>query len=835
MRHIKVEYVKSFEEKSDGVSFTCEASDKREVEFELTVYSDRILRIWFCPDRRLRGESSLIELKRGWNQPKFHLGSDDEEVRLSTREITVKVRRDPWNLQVYNKDGRLICCEATADMDVHALYRSRPIGCYIDSEGRICGVNETITLFPDEHLYGLGEKFTELDKRGRTVTCWNVNPFGSGTEESYKNIPFMVSSRGYGIFLNSTYKSVWKLGSESNMAYTFLTEDKILDYFFIYGPSLKDVLEAYAEITGKPEMSPLWSFGAWFTAYIWDDLGEVEEICEKMRKHEIPCDVMFIEGDFRLWMGDVKERGPLEWNERSAPKLMEIVDTLNRYGIKLMLAESPYVDVESEFFHELSERDFLAKNRYGSTYITNLGLKYVHGLDRVKTGERKGLDTVDEVSRREVKDRLAEDWRQKYLAEFYSPAGIFDFTNPEAVKWWKKMHRVALEAGVKAFFCDFGEDIPTDTHFFNGRDGREMHNIYPLLYHKTTFESLREFGVKGILCNRSGYAGSQKYPIHWSGDPNCSFQDLYWNVRAGLNIGLSGIAYWSHDTGGFSGFPDEELMIRWLQFSIFSSHIRFHGTLPSKVDGPRMPWLYSSKTPKTIRDLLRFRYELTPYIVSYAYEASKNGLPIMRAMVLEFQDDPNTYTMETQYMFGGELLVAPIIERKSSDSRIVYLPEERWVNYWSEKIYSGPQNLTYKSPLERIPLFVKMNSIIPKIPERRNLSAENFSEMMLDCYVQDYARFDLYDFERETTLECFKKGEKMSLKISPSKRSYKVRFHLMERSPREVILNGKVLSEAGDQRELDRRDSAWFFNDTDKLLIVKFSAEGEETLLNVDF
>jgi alpha-D-xyloside xylohydrolase len=587
----RIKNVENSSQVSNKISLDCRTNKENEVEVRLFVFEHDILRIQMIPKLALEKAKTLLEIMEPRAPKHFEFKEQSDLVKITTGSLVITIQKDPWNLSITDKSNRVVFAENSEDINTHGVRTTLPLGYFEDREGKVVGVNDSFTLSADEHFYGLGEKFTELDKKGRTIVCWNINPFGVGTEEAYKNIPFVISTQGYGIFLNSTYRSEWKLGSESNMSYTIFTEDPKLDLFLIYGPQLKKILSKYSGITGKPSMPPLWSLGAWYTVHIWDDVRELEELCKKFGEHDLLSNLIMIEWDFRLWMGNVRERGPLEWNNQSIPVLKEIVRILKKYDKKLILCESPYVDKSSETFEELKQRGFLVRDNNGSTLIENLGYKYVKGLDQLKQDKTKaqGLGIGDIVKDSEkleaqgmVSNRFEKNWRERHVKEFYTPVGFFDFTNPDAVAWWKDMHKKLINIGVQAYFCDFGEDVPVYASFHNGKTGKEMHNIYQLLYQKTTYECFEETGKEGILCNRSGYAGSQKCPIHWSGDPASTFLDMVANIRAGQSLGMSGVPFWSHDTGGFKGFPTPELFIRWLQFSIFSPFIRFHGALKKK-------------------------------------------------------------------------------------------------------------------------------------------------------------------------------------------------------------------------------------------------------------
>jgi len=772
------------------------------------------------PDPEWRNKTSLIEIKDDWPPCAFDILMKNDSVLINTGVLQMIFQKDPWKYMINDIRGEIILEENVRDLDAHGNYRSPPIG-LISKDGEFCKANETYFLFPGENFYGFGEKFTRLNKLGQRIRCWNVNAFGAGTEESYKNIPFFMSTKGYGIFVNSTHNITFDMGSKSLTSYTILVDEPKLDLFIIYGPALKDVLARFCEITGFPSLPPKESFGIWHTPYFNDQppwvatpqkkfsfaypLPSHEKVDEKVlneyfesvvatakkfRELDIPVDIFMCVG---LGM--------------TPSQAKEICEKLAPLGIKVGMYVAPLFNLGTGIEREARGLGYVLKRSDGSPYEIPLGFKAYVG--------EKGIPeySLEAIER-------TESWRWRHNRIFYDLCLMPDFTNPDAVKWWKDKIAEYMKAGC---FCvamsDFGEDVPADAFYHNRRSGKEMHNIYPLLYQKATYEAVAESTThRGLINARSGYVGLQKYPICWSGDPNCDWNDFLANIRAGLSIGLSGVAFWSCDNGGYQsliGHLTSELWIRWSQWSMFTSHVRLHGEPPARV-----PWNFGERALEIFRKYAKLRYRLLPYIYSQAYIATKTGLPLMRAMVLEFQEDPNCYNIEDEYMFGDSLLVAPVCY--PSGKRSVYLPRGVWFDYWTGKEYEGPMLLFLEVPIDIIPLYVRADSIIPTGPDMSYVNEKPFNPIMLDIWIRSQAQTIIYDDDE--IVRCLAKREenKILLELSSSKKTYIAKFNKIN-CPLKVSLNGFSLPKVANYSEFERLKHSWYINSS-STVYVKFDA-----------
>ena len=811
-QHECIQKQDSYEKVKDGLVFHCTSSWGNQVDIHLTVCTPHIIRFRMCPDGELRDVKGLLDVKEEWPTTALDVSETPEAVSVDTGAVRFEAQKNPWKYVIYDKTGQVVLQENVRDLDAHTNYRSLPVG-FTSQEDKFCRSNETFNLFPGEAFYGFGEKFTRFNKLGLRIKGWNTNPYGAGTEESYKNIPFFMSTKGYGIFVNTTYRVTYDIGSRSLMTFTITVDDPRLDLFIIYGPGLKDVLARYEEITGWPSLPPKESFGI-FCNPISDSIleqggvprgttsvDEIIAIAKKFRELDIPVD-HFAHIIGMAGRPGVSTEEQLAWTRNVSEELAPL-------GVKTGLYVAPLLNVGSEIEKEAREKGYALTREDGSPYEVHLGIK--------ATGERGETEYSLAMIERD------DAWRDRHNRIFYDPCLMPDFTNPEAVKWWKDKIIQFMKAGCfSIIMSDFGEDVPSDARYHNGRSGQEMHNLYQLLYQKASFEAVAEgTGHRGLVNARSGTAGMQRYPFCWGGDQNCEWADMLTELRAGLSIGLSGVPFWSCDNGGYSGMVGHltpELWIRWSQWSMFTSHTRLHGTPETR----RVPWTFGDRAVENFRKYAKLRYRLLPYIYSQAYKATKTGLPMMRAMVLEFQDDPNTYSMEDQYMFGNAFLVAPVYT--PANMRTVYLPEGTWFDYWTGKEYKGPITLHVTPPLEVLPLYVKGDSIIPMGPDMTYVGEKPFNPITLDVWLCSEAECVIYDDDQVVKCNACRKEDRVTVELSASDRTYTLKLN-KSGTPSSVKLNGVEMTRVSSLAELELAAAAWYFDPT-SVVYAKFKGLG---------
>jgi alpha-D-xyloside xylohydrolase len=609
---------------------------------------------------------------------------------ISGPELTLEIRLDPFSFRFLDQGGRAVLADNPSDVDGLGRPAVPPLG-FLTGPGGVLAVVAAFHLGPEERLYGLGEKFTRLNKAGQRIVSWTVDALGSTSERSHKNVPFLWSSRGFGIFLDSGARISWDLGATSLQSWTFEAEAPALDLYVVHGPRPEKIISGFTSLTGRPPALPPWSFGLWLSSGgTYRDQASIEALLEGIERHRLPADVIHIDPWWMRW----RNYCDFTWDRDAFPDPEGLIRRIHGLGLKLCLWEHPYVSIESALFENGKAKGYFVRKPDGEIYVIDYGLSLAPRPDgRVRVAGPK------------------ETWN--------APVAIIDLTDPEARAWFKDLHRPLFRMGIDVFKTDFGEDIPKDARFHDGRTGRKLHNLYPLLYNEAVFEVTAGGKGRGLVWSRSGTAGSQRFPVGWSGDPASDWDSLAATVRGGLSAGMSGLSLWSHDIGGYRGTPDPELYVRWAQFGLFSSHSRMHG------DSPREPWLFGEEALAIVRKFARLRYRLFPYIQSAALEARDTGMPVIRALPLAFPDDPNAAAWDHEYMFGPSFLVAPVIRRMTELARAgrrggpptfpVYLPAGDWVDYWTGRTHRGPGVVATPAPLRIMPLFVRAGAIVPMI------------------------------------------------------------------------------------------------------------------------
>ncbi len=478
-----------------------------------------------------------------------------------------------------------------------------------------------------ELVYGLGERFTPFVKNGQTVDTWNEDG-GTASEIAYKSIPFYYTSGGYGVFVNHPGKVSFEVGSEKVETVQFSVEDEELEYFVIYGPTPKEIMERYTALTGRAPLLPDWSYGLWLTTSFTTDYDEktVNSFIDGFKERDIPLSVFHFD---TFWMKGF-EWCNFVWDRDMFPDPEGMLRRLHERGLKICVWMNPYIAQKSPLFKEAMDAGYLVRRKDGRVWQWDL-------------------------------------WQ--------AGMGIVDFTNPDAWSWFQAKLKALTDMGVDCFKSDFGERIPTDVVWHDGSDPEKMHNYYTLLYNRCVFELLqREKGEgEAVLFARSAAAGGQQYPVHWGGDSTSQYISMAETLRGGLSLMDSGFSFWSHDIGGFEDDGTADLYKRWVAFGLLSSHSRLHGS-----GSYRVPWRYDEEASAVLRFFVRLKERLMPYLKELSLEAHEKGLPVMRPMHMVFPDDPAAAYLDRQYMLGDRLLVAPVFSPDGRQSW--YLPEGRWVH-----------------------------------------------------------------------------------------------------------------------------------------------------------
>jgi alpha-D-xyloside xylohydrolase len=638
---------------------------------------------------------------------------DDDNITIVSGGLSLVINKHTAAMTYY-RDGEKLTSSTGRDMAyIKTDWQGLP---YDDGSEKDTYMRQMLSTGVDEHIYGTGERFTPFVKNGQSIQIWNEDG-GTSTEMSYKNIPFYISDKGYGVFINQTDKVELEIGTEMVTRVQFSVPGESLDYFIINGPSMKEVLTRYTDITGKPGLPAPWTFGLWLSTSFTTNYDEetVNKFVDGMFDHDIPLQVFHFDC---FWMKDFSWCD-FEWDKRVFPDPVGMLKRLKAKGLKICCWINSYIGQESKLFDEGVEGGYFIKRKNGDVW----------------------------------------QW------DMWQPGmAIVDFTNPEACKWYKSKLEALVDMGVDCFKTDFGERIPTDCVYYDGSDPKKMHNYYTYLYNKLVYEVLKE--KKGeeeaVLFARSATAGGQKFPVHWGGDCWSDYESMEESLRGGLSLCLSGFGFWSHDIGGFEATSTADVYKRWCAFGLLSTHSRLHGS-----SSYRVPWAYDEEACEVVSKFAKLKGKLMPYLYRNAIETNKTGVPSMRAMVLEFTNDPTCTYLDKQYMLGDSLLVAPIFNDKSLAK--FYLPEGKWTNYFTGEVKEGQKWYTETVPYTEIPLYVKENTILALGKEEKAVY-DYEDDVTLKVYqLQDgkTAKTVVYDGKNQLriTAEISRNGNEYSISI----------------------------------------------------------------------
>jgi alpha-D-xyloside xylohydrolase len=587
--------------------------------------------------------------------------------RYSSAAGSVTVFEKPWRIEFRDAAGRLLT-RTNHESDNHATQVPvlpfsfiRRVSDYSRS------VAAVFSLAAGERLFGCGESFTGLDKRGQKVILWTSDAQGPESYRMYKPIPFFMSNRGYGMFVHTSAPATFDFGATFHGTNALMLGDDELDLFVFLGQP-KDILNEYTNLTGKAAMPPLWSFGLWMSRISYFSEEEVRGIAAKLRESRLPSDVIHIDtGWFEYdWRCDYR------FSTSRFKDPAKMIADLRQQGFHISLWQLPYFVPKNRLFPEILEKKLYVRDGNGNLPF--------------------------------------ED-------------AVLDFSNPATVTWYQDNLAGLLRMGVGAIKVDFGESAPLTGIYASGRSGFYEHNLYPLRYNKAVADITRQVSGENIIWARSAWAGSQRYPLHWGGDAAAMDIGMAATLRGGLSLGLSGFTFWSHDIGGFAAPTPEELYRRWMPFGMLTSHSRCHG-IP-----PKEPWLISAAFTDDFRRADELKYRLMPYVYAQARDSSARGLPMVRALFVEYPDDPGSWSIEDEYLFGSEILVAPLLE-SGSTGRNVYLPPGQWIDYQSGKTYAGGW---HDIQAGRIPvvMLVRDGAVIPHIKLAQSTLEMDWSKLEL--------------------------------------------------------------------------------------------------------
>ncbi|GAA4751190.1 glycoside hydrolase family 31 protein [Flavisolibacter ginsenosidimutans] len=746
-------------------------------ELRLQFCTSSMFRVRSSWNKKFEGAEPWMVVKYNWPSVSVKATEATGFFQLQTADLTIKIYKPSLAVDVWNKEGKLLSSE-----------NSIKGGVTKSGDAVQCSKQ----LAADEHFFGFGERMDFLDRRGKKLRL-NVGR-GSGLphiigaynilEANYCPVPFFMSTSGYGIFFHNAFPTQWDMGSKQKDAYSFSAAGGEMDYYFIYGPKFGNILNQYTSLTGKAPLMPKFAYGLHMGTYAGGTWGYeqytsdayVIALARKLRDMGIPVDLLWLDSTWRIF-GEVGGKGAtsFEWRETfKNPKAM-----------------------------------------FDSLYAMNYKMVGLHLRPRFDNGKTiKLLDT-------------AQGLKYTYPEGNYAGEFVNFFDSSSVDFWWKHGVQRVANIGAKFLKTDEGSAFgglanESDKTGPQGKDIPELHNLFPIAYAKAPYEKFQQYnGIRGLNQTREGYAGIQRYPYIFAGDWPSEWQYFAPVIKAGLNIGLSGVGNWAHCAGGFEHVADPELYIRWIQFGMFSPVALVFG-----MDHPgyKEPWAYGEDALRNFKKYDSLRYQSLPYIYSNAHKMYETGEPLMKALVFDYQDDENVYEIGDQYLFGRDLMVCPVTT-KGAQTRTVYLPEGDWFDYWTGKKYSGKRYVNVVTPLDTMPVFAKAGAIVPTQPAMKFVGEKPVDVITVDVFPGKSSSFDLYEDDNKSlsyqqndfcNTTIFINADASQIRISkpqgkflPAKHSYLLKLHALNK-PKNVLENGVALSA-----------NNWWFSQEEAVLYIK--------------
>jgi alpha-glucosidase len=720
--------------------------------------------------------------------------------QLSTDDLIVKITKTPCRASIFDKDLNLLNED---EHDFGVSFDGHEVRCFK-------------TLFDDERFFGLGEKSDQLSKRGNQYTMWNTDfpQYTKRTDPLYVSIPFFIGERKYpgdsqnkcyGIFFDNTYKSYFNMGASNNRFYWFGAEGGEMDYYFIYGPGMKRVISSYTMLTGRIQLPPEWALGYQQSKWSYYPESTVRRIARTFRDKKIPCDVIYLDIDY------MDGYRVFTWNKNRFPNPDKMLADLKSEGFKIVPIIDPGVKVDTTYF---AAKEGVKKNLF---------VKYPDG--------------------------------KFYEGEVWPSWAYFpDFTKQETRDWWAKKLSVLLNEGVEGFWNDmnepsvWGQAFPDIIQFNdNGYSAnhKKIHNVYALDMVKAGMECVEKYSPdkRHFLLTRSGFAGTQRYSAVWTGDNSSTNEDLKLACIMPQNMGISGLSFVGSDVGGFVGDPTPNLYIRWMELGSFTPFFRGH----SAINQPdKEPWAFGNEVESDVREMIDLRYKLLPFLYNEFYNSTQTGLPIMRSMFLNNQNDDECYKAKSQYQFmiGENLLVAPVLNDYDTFKEL-YLPEGKWIDWRTNKIYDGKKWIIVNAPINQIPLFIKEGGIIPMQEVQQFVGEKKIDELELVIYPSDQSEYSIYeddgisfDYKKGkysiTNVTSSKQNDKIEIRISQTKNDFDLHrkdylLKILDVSAiKQLVLNGIAsINKFENSDSLKKSDQGYFFDEAQKILFVKVKFQHE--------
>lgn len=644
--------------------------EPKTLPFQLTFVDEGTIRLRFRsrPGAFAADSSSAMLAQLPAQSKQWQASRAEGSWRFESEFGTVVLTAEPWSIQIEDRSGKVLLKTHNLK-DGRCMIGGRPLPfSFVRRSGDVAqSMAASFSLFPAERIYGCGESFSAPNKRGQTVLVSTQDAHGTQTDEMYKPVPFYLSNRGYGVFVHASTPMAFDFGHSYGDTQVLFNGDDSLDLFVFLG-SPKEVLTRYTALTGRSPLPPLWSFGLWMSRITYSSEEETRSVAKKLRDHRIPCDVIHLDtGWFETdWCCDYRFSASRFKNAKG------MVKDLAEQGFHVSLWQLPYFTPKNPLFSEIVERGLHVRGPSG---------------------------------------------------ELPSEDAVLDFTNPETVRWYKAKLTQLLELGVSVIKVDFGEGAPYNGLYHSGRSGWYEHNQYPLLYNRAAGEASQAAHGYTLIWARSAWAGSQRYPLHWGGDAEATDGGMLGSLWGGLSFGLSGFSFWSHDVGGFFPATPRDLYLRWLPFGLFTSHSRCHGLPPTE------PWEFDAEFLDEFRRAVELRYRLMPYIWAQAAASARRGHPLLRPLFFEFGDDPGSWLVDDAYLFGSDILVAPLFEEVRE--RAVYLPPGEWIDLISGAKHQGPGWVQLTATDVRALVLGRGGALIPTVGVAAHTGAIDFSQIEL--------------------------------------------------------------------------------------------------------
>lgn len=674
---------------------------------------------------------------------------DEEKIKITSGSMSLVITKKTWSM-TYMRGHEVITKSAGKDL---ALMKMNFKGyTYDKGDGEDTYIRQMLSLSVGELVYGMGERFTPFVKNGQSVDIWNEDG-GTSTEQSYKNIPFYITNKGYGVLVNHPERVSFEVATEMVTRTEFSVKGSYLDYFLINGPTMKEVLTRYTDLTGKPSLPAPWTFGLWLSTSFTTNYDEetVMSFVDGMLNRGIPLRTFHFDC---FWMKEFHWSDFL-WDSRVFPDPAGMLKRIKAKGLNICVWINPYIGQESYLFDEGMKNGYLIKRANGQVW----------------------------------------QW------DAWQPGmAIVDFTNPAACKWFQDKLEVLLDMGVDCFKTDFGERIPTENvAYFDGSDPVKMHNLYTYLYNKCVFDLLERKRGKGqaVLFARSATVGGQKFPVHWGGDCWSDYESMEESLHGGLSLLMSGFGFWAHDIGGFESTSTADVYKRWVAFGLLSSHSRLHGS-----SSYRVPWVYDEEAVDVVRFFTRLKASLMPYLYKTAIDTSRSGVPTMRSMVLEYTEDKTCHYVDKQYMLGDNLLVAPIFNDQSIAE--YYLPKGIWTDFFTGEEKEGAGWITEKHGYLSIPLMVKENSIVVMgaHDDRPDYDYGDHAEIRIYALKDGHSASSIVygmDNQEQISITASRSGSDIHIQVT-SGQEYTIRLINVTASRKDAVIDGKdtVISLSGN-------------------------------------